>query len=163
MDNIAGSRPALNWAVNISVALLVLIWLIPTVGLLVSSFRDREQIAISAWWEAPFPVEQTFGARADLDNLEERDGKNVLTGNVFNDADAAKGTVSAFGGRRTAPTGSEPGTTEALTRDRTLTVQENGDYTYTSPDPIDRAPPRVGHCVRGVSSGARRPARCSPR
>ena len=36
MDNIAGSKPALTWAVHISAVLLVLLWVIPTFGLLVS-------------------------------------------------------------------------------------------------------------------------------
>ena len=37
MDNIAGQNNALKWAVNISVLILVIAWLIPTVGLFVSS------------------------------------------------------------------------------------------------------------------------------
>jgi len=36
--------------VNGSLALLVLIWLIPTVGLFISSFRDRFDIKTSGWW-----------------------------------------------------------------------------------------------------------------
>ncbi|KKL82380.1 hypothetical protein LCGC14_1985360, partial [marine sediment metagenome] len=45
MDTIAGKKSGLSWAVNISVVLMVVIWLVPTVGLLVSSFRDRDQIS----------------------------------------------------------------------------------------------------------------------
>jgi len=36
--------------VNGSLVLLVLLWTIPTIGLLVSSFRDPFQIATSGWW-----------------------------------------------------------------------------------------------------------------
>ncbi|MEM6891691.1 MAG: carbohydrate ABC transporter permease, partial [Pseudomonadota bacterium] len=50
MDNIAGTKSSLTWAVNLSVIFLVVLWLIPTVGLLVSSFRDRDQISASGWW-----------------------------------------------------------------------------------------------------------------
>jgi len=45
MDNIAGKKSSLTWAVNITVILLVIIWLIPTVGLLGASVRDRDQNA----------------------------------------------------------------------------------------------------------------------
>jgi alpha-glucoside transport system permease protein len=140
MDNIAGTRPALTWVTNISVILLVIIWLVPTIGLLVSSFRDRDQIGISAWWTAPFPVVQNFAAKANVDAVEERDGMFVIAGNIFAEGGNETGTIAAFGGRRADPTGSAPGDTAALTRDRTLMVQVNGDYVYMSPKEIKRAP-----------------------
>ena len=140
MDNIAGTKPALNWAVNVSVVFLVVLWLIPTVGLAVSSFRDREQITVSSWWKSPFPVVQNFAAKANLDNLSERDGVFVVEGNVFTEGGNDSGTIAAFGGRRTDPDGTQPGDTAELTKDRTLTVQANGDYVYTSPAEIKRAP-----------------------
>lgn len=36
--------------VNVSLALLVLVWLIPVVGLFISSFRDRFDLQTSGWW-----------------------------------------------------------------------------------------------------------------
>ena len=36
--------------VNIALGLLVLLWTIPTIGLLVSSFRDQFDIATTGWW-----------------------------------------------------------------------------------------------------------------
>ena len=50
MDNIAGTKSTLTWAVHISVLLLVVLWLFPTVGLLISSFRAADQMATSGWW-----------------------------------------------------------------------------------------------------------------
>jgi alpha-glucoside transport system permease protein len=38
--------------IHIALALIALIWLAPTVGLLVTSFRPRTDIASSGWWEA---------------------------------------------------------------------------------------------------------------
>ena len=43
-----GSRTILNFVV----LALCAAWMLPTVGLLVSSFRPREMIALSGWWEA---------------------------------------------------------------------------------------------------------------
>lgn len=42
------------WLVNIVLALLVIVWSIPTIGLFVSSFRDRFDIQTSGWWNV-FP------------------------------------------------------------------------------------------------------------
>ena len=38
--------------IHIGLAIIALIWLAPTVGLLVTSFRPRSDIAVSGWWEA---------------------------------------------------------------------------------------------------------------
>lgn len=43
-----------NWIVNGSLAILCLLWTIPTLGVLVSSFRTRVDINSSGWW-AIFP------------------------------------------------------------------------------------------------------------
>ena len=50
MQSIAGSKSSLTWAVHISVVVMVVLWLIPTVGLFVSSFRTADQISTSGWW-----------------------------------------------------------------------------------------------------------------
>jgi alpha-glucoside transport system permease protein len=41
-----------NWFVRIAVIVIVAIWLIPTVGLFISSFRTREFINSEGWWTA---------------------------------------------------------------------------------------------------------------
>jgi ABC-type glycerol-3-phosphate transport system permease component len=51
--SIALRTSALNWAVRISVIVIVVLWLIPTLGLLISSFRDRprrQRYAIGQKW-----------------------------------------------------------------------------------------------------------------
>jgi alpha-glucoside transport system permease protein len=137
MDNIAGSRPALRWVTQISVILLVLIWLLPTIGLLVSSFRDRDQISQSGWWLSPFAVEQNFGVKIDASTATQSADQFTITGNIFEETGSE---VIRFGGSRAEPTEFTPGNTAELTRDRTLTVQTDGSFIYTSPEEITRDP-----------------------
>lgn len=137
MDSIAGTKPALRWAVNLSVIFLVVLWLVPTVGLLVSSFRDRDQISETLWLLAPFPVEQNFRIRAPADDAKQVNGAFTITGNIFGDEG---GSILRFGGTRSNPTAFAAGETAELTRDRILNVQENGDFIYTSPQEIRRDP-----------------------
>ena len=43
--------------VNVTLAIICILWTIPTFGLLISSFRDREDIRGSGWWEV-FPHQE---------------------------------------------------------------------------------------------------------
>ena len=135
MDNIAGTRPGLVWAVNLSVIFLVLLWAIPTFGLLVSSFRDRDQITTSGWWKALFASEQNIIVRSELPEKQYAEGDLfVVSGNIF---ESGEGRVVAFGVSSRAPTDFSPGETGEMTRGREMSVQENGDYRITSPEPFE--------------------------
>ena len=57
-----------NILVNVVLSIMCLLWTIPTVGLFVSSFRDRFDIGTSGWWTI-FPHRawiQTEEIRDDL-------------------------------------------------------------------------------------------------
>ena len=94
MDNIAGQKSSLSIVSNLSVLLLVILWLVPTVGLLVSSFRDRDQIGQSGWWASMFPVEQAYRINPEPEGVQQVDGLYVLEGNVFGEG---RGSVASFG------------------------------------------------------------------
>lgn len=113
MDNIAGQKSSLSLVTNLSVAALVLLWLIPTVGLLVSSFRDREQISESGWWTSMFPVEQAFRIQPAADGAREDGPLYVLEGNLF---EGGSGDVAAFGIVSREPGAAQPGETIARYR-----------------------------------------------
>lgn len=133
MDNIAGTRSSLVWAVNICVVVLVLLWTVPTFGLLVSSFRDKDQLAISGWWTSLSASEQNLVSRtAAPDTQVQEGGQWVLRGNVFS---PDEGEITAFGTSSRRPTEFAPGDTGSLSKGRTMTVASNGDYVVTSPEP----------------------------
>ncbi len=135
MDNIAGSKSSLTWVVHISVVLLVALWLFPTVGLLVSSFRTADQIATGGWWKAMLPAEQNQTFRAtdpDDEGAQSRDGDlYVIEGNVFEGA--AVGEISVWGTSSREISAYQAGETADLGDGEMLTVQANGDYRLTSP------------------------------
>jgi len=139
MDNIAGSKSSLTWAVHISVVALVLLWLFPTLGLFVSSFRTADQISSSGWWKSMFPQEQNLTLRsADPDDEGAqvlRDGVYVVEGNLFvqagADVGASEAEISVWGTSSREISTYVPGDTAVLKDGETMTVQVNGDYVWT--------------------------------
>ena len=135
MDNIAGKKSSLNWAVQISVVLLVALWLFPTFGLLVSSFRTADQISSSGWWESLFPTEQNLTLRAadpdDEGNQVLKDGLYIVEGNLFGEAGEAE--ISVWGTSSRAINANTAGDTAELKDGETMTVQSDGAYRWTSP------------------------------
>lgn len=132
MDNIAGRKPALIWATQISVLVLVLLWLFPTVGLLVSSFRSADQIAGSGWWKSIFPQEQNLVIRAKTAEEQVQDGAfYVITGNLFAQEDLPQGEISDWGTSSREITAYKAGQTADLGEAKgRLTVKANGDYRF---------------------------------
>jgi len=135
MDNIAGTKSSLTWAVHISVAALVALWLFPTVGLFVSSFRTADQIATSGWWKALFPTEQSLTLRtADPDTQTLVDGVYVIEGNLFTGEDLSEDIDMSAWGTSSRDVGAYvPGDTAELRDGERITVQANGEYRLESP------------------------------
>lgn len=130
MSSIAGSKSGLTWAVHISVVALVLLWLFPTAGLFISSFRTADQISSSGWWAALFPQEQNLVLRTgDPDTQTQEGAVYVIVGNLFADNGAsADGAISAWGTSSRAISDYAPGDTADLGDDGRITVEANGDY-----------------------------------
>lgn len=127
MDNIAGTKSSLTWAVHLSVLALVLLWLFPTTGLLVSSFRTSDQIATSGWWKASFPSVQNLTLRtAAPDTQTPANGSFVIQGNLFGEPGEAE--ISVYGVSSREISAFKAGETADLRKGGTVTVQSNGDY-----------------------------------
>ncbi|WP_298820132.1 carbohydrate ABC transporter permease [uncultured Roseibium sp.] len=133
MASIAGKKSGLTWAVQISVAALVLLWLFPTVGLFVSSFRTADQISSSGWWAALFPAEQNEVYRAsDPDDTRVADGDNfVVTGNIF-EGDPRE--IRSWGVSSRDVSAYQPGETAEMKDGETLTLESDGNYVWRGDD-----------------------------
>ena len=143
MAGIAGTKSSLTWAVHISVVVLVLLWLMPTFGLFVSSFRTGDQISTSGWWAALGTSEQNLTLRAaGPDAQVEEGGKFVISGNLFEDGKDAE--ISVWGISSREIDAYRPGDTAELRSGGAITVQADGDYRIESDTEIEgRRGPRV--------------------
>ncbi len=135
MDNIAGQKSSLTWAVHLSVLALVALWLFPTVGLFVSSFRTTDQIVTGGWWKSLFPSEQNLTIRADSpENQIEVGGLYVIEGELF-DADQ-EFEVLVWGTSSRAIDAYTPGETGELNKGGTISVTAEGHYRLENTEPF---------------------------
>ena len=122
-----------RFGVHIAVLVFVTIWTIPTLGILVSSLRDKDQIVASGWWNAFSSSTQTEAGRLPPPEKQvEKDGKFVIEGNIFGDDPPRK--ISAFGVRSAAPTQFPAG--EAADLGDGVALQLNADGTFTLSSPV---------------------------
>ena len=146
MDNIAGQNKGGKLAVNITVIILVLLWLLPTIGLFVSSFRDRDQISNSGWWQAPLAVDLNFRTRVATDGTREENGSFIIEGNVFadpalrSDFPDSEGVVSAYGTRAVAPSEFAAGEVSELRTGGTVVINSDGSFRIETPEALERGP-----------------------
>ncbi len=117
---------------------IVILWTVPTFGLLVSSLRDKDQLAISGWWTALQTV--SANARARTGNAEaqiERDGVYVIAGNVLEQGDNR--TIQSYGGGFLSGelTDYPPGEALELEGGQTFVLHADGSYEWTSPQRFD--------------------------
>jgi alpha-glucoside transport system permease protein len=122
---------------HLAVLVIVTLWTLPTLGLLVSSLRDKNQIAQSGWWTALTTHDSSGRGRLKgAAEQVEKDGKFVINGNLFEGAEQA-GVIRAFGNRVQKPDAFKAGETATLESGATLQVNPDGTYTYTSPTKVE--------------------------
>lgn len=141
MENIAGKKPALLWVVHLCTAALVALWVLPTFGLLVSSFRTGDQISTSGWWRALSTQESQLPAiRLGGDEVQ-RDGVFVIEGNLFATSGAE---ISRWGTSSREPEAFEVGQSADLGDGVTLTVTPEGGFVMSSASSmVEMRMPRV--------------------
>lgn len=131
MSGIAGRKSGLVWSVHLTVAALVLLWLLPTLGLFVSSFRTVDQISASGWWRAMFPSERNLTLRTSPPETQiEHAGLFVIEGNLFGEGEG--GEISVYGVSSRAIDAYKPGETAEMPGGARITVESDGAYVMES-------------------------------
>ncbi|NTJ66932.1 carbohydrate ABC transporter permease [Agrobacterium rhizogenes] len=114
--------------VHAAVLLIVLIWLLPTLGIFVTALRDKDQIVVSGWWTAFAGSSRTTAARLDGPDKAKPDGANfVISGTL---AVEGGGKIQSFGLRVQEPAAYKAGSPAALENGETLTINSDGSYRY---------------------------------
>ncbi|SFN64195.1 maltose ABC transporter membrane protein /trehalose ABC transporter membrane protein /sucrose ABC transporter membrane protein [Mesorhizobium sp. NFR06] len=127
-----GKSFAGRFGVHIAVLVFVAIWTVPTLGILVSSLRDKDQIIASGWWNSFASSSQTEAGRLPAASAQaQKDGKYVIEGNIF--GEGAKRNISAFGVKSSAPTQYTAGTAADLGDGVTLQMNADGSFVLSSP------------------------------
>jgi alpha-glucoside transport system permease protein len=123
---------ASTWGLHLAVLMICALWTLPTLGILVSSLRDKDQIVASGWWAALTTSNQTGAARLGSPTTQvKKDGKFVIEGTIFETDD--KRTLGAFGTKVNAPTAFPVGQPADIGDGMTLTINQDGTYVLTSP------------------------------
>lgn len=149
MYSVAGKKSALTWATRLTVFALVVIWLIPTTGLLVSSFRDRDQISATGWWLSPFTVEQGLRGRTSIEGVVQEGDLYISRGTLFDDEEILKSVgekrpqIIAFGTKGREPGAHPVGEMADIGKGKQLQVNADGTYEFISP----KAPGKRGQRV----------------
>ena len=115
--------------------IFVIVWIIPTFGLFVSSFRDKDLLAISGWWTSLITNEVNEIHRTyNKDNQIEEENIFIIKGNLFDNIKGKK--IISFG--ITSKRINEFLVTETATlkNGSRITVLENGDYKWESLEPF---------------------------
>lgn len=125
-------RSPLTIVLHVSVLLVVLLWTFPTIGLLISSFRDKDQLATTGWWTALSTSEQNIVTRTVPPEMQiMEDGKYILRGKIL-DKDGDNVEVTQFGYTSRDPMGHKVGEIAVMKNGNELTIGVDGSYTMTS-------------------------------
>ncbi|MBB5571490.1 MULTISPECIES: carbohydrate ABC transporter permease [Rhizobium] len=117
--------------VHFAVVLIVVIWLLPTLGIFITALRDKDQIVVSGWWTAFAGSTRTTAVRLAGTDKATQDGPNyVITGNVSGDGNGGNGKIQSFGLRVQDPAAFKAGAPADIGNGETLTVNADGRYRY---------------------------------
>ena len=119
---------------SILLLFLVLLWIIPTVGLFVSSLRDKDQLAITGWWTALSTTEMSEFRRTGTKDDQVRQGENyIITGNFL---DEGGKIIQTFSTSFRNLTEYNSGETAKFKDGSIFTLHADGEYQWVSNTPF---------------------------
>ena len=109
----------------------VILWITPTFGLFISSFRDKDQLAISGWWTSLVTTEvnEIHRTKGNKDQIEE-EGIFFIRGNLFDNEEGKK--VLSYGITSKDINAYKVGEVAILKDKSEIIVFENGNYQWKS-------------------------------
>ena len=111
--------------------IIVFIWVIPTFGLLISSLRDKDQVALTGWWTALKHNEFNEIVRTEKSGVQfEENGVFIITGNLLKNTPSK--SVINFGITSKNPKEFEAPAEVTMKNGSTFYLQEDGIYRWTS-------------------------------
>ena len=117
--------------------LLVVLWTLPTLGLLVSSVRDKDQLSITGWWTAFQSSESSVRLRlAGSDQQNFVDGRWLISGDLLTAASGKQ--ILSYGLRFDEVERYQPGQLQEVQPGFTLLLQPGGEYEFSSAEQFSR-------------------------
>ncbi|WFU87892.1 carbohydrate ABC transporter permease [Rhizobium sp. CC1099] len=121
--------------VHFVVLVIVILWLIPTLGIFISALRDKDQLVVSGWWTAFAGSSRTVASRLGQPDQQKQEGATyVIAGNVLEGQEGR--SIKAFGTRVQQPAANSAGETADLGDGVSLLVNSDGTYRYTKNAPF---------------------------
>jgi alpha-glucoside transport system permease protein len=124
-------RSPLTMLMHLSVFIIVVLWTLPTAGLFISSFRDKDQLALSGWWTSLTASQQNLVDRSGNPDTEIKQGDSFVLKGVLT-VYGKPAHISAFGFSALEPTQYTVGEVAQIKPGQTLTVAEDGQYQFVS-------------------------------
>ena len=113
---------------------LVLLWIVPTVGLFVSSFRDKDQLAITGWWTALTTTERSeFRRTGTKDDQMQQWEKFIIKGNFL---DEGGKIIQTFSSSFRNLSEYNSGETAKFKDGSLFTLHPDGEYQWVSNTPF---------------------------
>ena len=120
-----------KFLVHFFLLIIVFIWVIPTFGLLISSLRDKDQVALTGWWTALKHNEFNEIVRTEKSTVQfEENGVFIITGNLLKSAPSK--SVLNFGITSKNPKAFEAPAKVTMKNGSIFYLQKDGSYRWTS-------------------------------